>query len=327
MKFSKTLKLILSAGLMSYAAVSSVSIAQAQNKFVSMGTGGVTGVYYAAGGAICRIANREAAANGFRCSVESTGGSVFNVNTLKAGELDFGFAQSDVAYGAYKGEGNFEGKAFEELRSLFSLHAEPLTFVTHPDANIKNFDDLKGKRFNVGNPGSGQRASMDEYLSEVGIDISYFGLASELRPDEHGGALCDKKIDGFVYSVGHPSANIQDPASTCGAKLISLENATVDKLVEERPYYAKATIPGGLYQNNPDDINTYGVLATVVTTVNVDEDTVYKLVKTVFENLDDFKNLHPALASLEKEDMVNNGLTAPFHPGAEKYFKEVGLLP
>lgn len=327
-RLSKKLKLGLSAaGLMAYAVAGSAPVAQAQNKFVSMGTGGVTGVYYAAGGAVCRIANREAAINGFRCSVESTGGSVFNVNTLKAGELDFAFAQSDVAYAAYHGEGNFEGAAMEELRSLFSLHPEPLTLVTHPEANINNFDDLKGKRFNVGNPGSGQRASMDEYLAEVGLDLSYFGLASELRPDEHGGALCDKKIDAFAYTVGHPSANIQDPASTCAAKLISFEGPVVDKLVEERPFYAKAVIPGGLYQNNPDDIHTYGVLATVVTSSALEEDTVYKLVKTVFENLDDIKNLHPALANLKKEDMVQNGLTAPYHPGAERYYKEVGLLP
>lgn len=325
--FHKKLKLSLTAGLMACATFSMpVAQAQAQN-FVSFGTGGVTGVYYAAGGAICRIANNYAAENGFRCSVESTGGSVFNVNTIKAGELDFALAQSDVGYAAYGGHGNFEGQAIDELRSLFSLHAEPLTFVTHPDANIKTFDDLQGKRFNVGNPGSGQRASMEEYLKELGLDLSYFGLASELRPDEQGSALCDKKIDGFVYSVGHPSANIQDPTSTCQAKLLSIDGPAVDKLVDKSPYYAKAVIPGGLYMNNPDDTHTYGVLATVVSSVRVDDDTVYKLVKTVFENLDEFKKLHPALATLEKEDMIKNGLSAPLHPGAEKYYKEVGLLP
>lgn len=325
--FHKKLKQGLTAGFMAYA-VFVVPVAQAQaQKFVSMGTGGVTGVYYAAGGAICRIANSFAAENGFRCSVESTGGSVFNVNTIKAGELDFAFAQSDVGFAAYGGHGNFEGGAIDELRSLFSLHAEPLTFVTHPDANIKTFDDLQGKRFNVGNPGSGQRASMEEYLKEMALDFSYFALASELRPDEQGSALCDKKIDGFVFSVGHPSANIQDPTSTCQAKLISIDGPAVDRLVDERPYYAKAVIPGGLYMNNPDDIHTYGVLATVVSSSRIDDDTVYKLVKTVFENLDDFKKLHPALATLKKEEMVKNGLSAPLHPGAEKYYKEVALLP
>lgn len=326
-KLNQKLKLALSAGLMAYA-VCSAPVAQAQaQKFVSLGTGGVTGVYYAAGGAICRIANRQATENGFRCSVESTGGSVFNVNTIQAGELDFAFAQSDVGFAAYGGHGQFEGAAIEELRSLFSLHAEPLTFVTHPDSNIKTFDDLKGKRFNVGNPGSGQRASMEEYLNELKLDLTYFGLASELRPDEHGTALCDKKIDGFVYSVGHPSANIQDPTSTCQAKLMSIDGPAVDKLVDENSYYARAVIPGGLYANNPDDTHTYGVLATVLSSTRVDEDTVYKLVKTVFENLEDFKQLHPALATLEKESMVKDGLTAPLHPGAEKYYKEVGLLP
>ena len=320
-------KLSLAAGAVAMASAFMVpSAVMAQQKFVSIGTGGVTGVYYAAGGAICRLVNKDRADHGLRCSVESTGASVFNVNTIKAGELDLGFAQSDVAYNAYNGEANFKDNKYEGLRSVFSLHPEPLTVLTRKEANIKTFDDLKGKRFNVGNPGSGTRASIEQYMQEKGVDNSFFALASELRPDEHGTALCDGKIDGFIFAVGHPSANIQDPTATCNAKLMPMEGPIVDKIVDEKPYYAKVEIPGGLYNGNPDPTPTYGVVATVVTSAKVSDDVIYTVVKTVFENFDELKQLHPALANLSKEEMVKNGLSAPLHPGAEKYYKEVGLI-
>ena len=195
--------------------------AQAQQKFITVGTGGVTGVYYAAGGALCRLVNKDRAKHGIRCSVESTGGSVFNINTLKAGELDLGFAQSDVQFNATKGLGPFkDGGAYGDLRAVFSVHPEPFTVVARKEANIKTFADLKGKRFNVGNPGSGTRSSMEELLGALGWKLGDFSLASELKADEHGAAVCDGKIDGFFYGVGHPSANIQDPTTSCGAKLV-----------------------------------------------------------------------------------------------------------
>lgn len=324
--FGKHLAISAGAAAM-FAALMAPLPAAAQQKFVSIGTGGVTGVYYAAGGAICRLVNKDRADHGIRCSVESTGGSVFNVNTIKAGELDLGVVQSDVGYNAYNGEGQFkEAGKFEKLRSVFSLHPEPFTVVARKEANISSFDDFKGKRFNVGNPGSGTRASMEQLLAAQDRDLSFFSLASELRPDEHGSALCDGKIDGFFYGVGHPSANIQDPTTSCGAQLVSLTGPAVDKLVDTYPYYAKVAIPAGLYPNNDKETNTYGVLATFVTSADVPDEMVYTVVKAVFENFEDFKKLHPAFGLLEKQDMVKNGLSAPLHPGAEKYFKEKGLL-
>ncbi len=310
----------LAAGMASAPAV-------AQQKFVTIGTGGVTGVYYAAGGAICRLMNKDRAKHGIRCSVESTGGSVFNVNTIKAGELDFGVAQSDVQYNATKGEKQFaKDGPFTELRSVFSVHPEPMTVVARKEANIKKFEDFKGKRFNIGNPGSGTRASMEELLTALGMTTSDFSLASELKADEHGAALCDNKIDGFFYGVGHPAANIQDPITTCGAKLVPLTGPAIDKLVAGAPYYAKVNIPGGLYAGNPDPTPTYGVLATFVTSSKVPDETVYQLVKAMFDNFDDFKKLHPAFAHLDPKDMIKNGNSAPMHPGAAKYYKEKGWM-
>jgi TRAP transporter TAXI family solute receptor len=302
-------------------------VAQAQQKYITIGTGGVTGVYYAAGGAICRLVNKDRKQHGIRCSVESTGGSVFNVNTIKAGELDMGVAQSDVQYNAVKGAANFkDAGAYGDLRAVFSLHPEPFTVVARKEANAKSFADFKGKRFNVGNPGSGTRASMEELLAAMSWKMSDFALASELKADEHGPALCDGKIDAFFYAVGHPSANIQDPTTTCGAKLVSLTGPAIDKLVKEKPYYAYANIPGGLYPNNPQETMTYGVLATFVSSSKVPPEQIYAVVKAVFDNFDEFKKLHPALANLKAEDMIKNGLSAPLHDGAIKYYKEKGWL-
>jgi uncharacterized protein len=300
--------------------------AQAQQKFMTIGTGGVTGVYYAAGGAICRLVNKDRAKHGIRCSVESTGGSVFNINTIKAGELDMGVAQSDVHYNSARGEGQFKDGPFRELRAVMSLHPEPFTVLARKEANVKSFADFKGKRFNVGNPGSGTRASMEELLAAMGWRMADFALASELKADEHGPALCDGKIDGFFYGVGHPSANIQDPTTVCGAKLVSLTGAAVDKLVKEKPYYGYATIPGGLYPNNPQETRTFGVLATLVSSSKVPNESVYAVVKAVFDNFDEFKKLHPALAVLDPKNMVKDGLSAPLHDGALKYYKEKGWV-
>jgi uncharacterized protein len=300
--------------------------AQAQQKFVTIGTGGVTGVYYAVGGAICRLVNKDRKQHGIRCSVESTGGSAFNVNAIKAGELDFGLAQSDVQYNAYKGLGAFKDNAFPELRAVFSVHPEPFTVLARKEANVSTFDELKGKRVNVGNPGSGTRNSMEELLVALGWKLSDFSLASELKADEHGPALCDNKIDAFFYGVGHPSANIQDPTTTCGARLVSIKGQAIDKLLADKPYYAKATIAGGLYNNNPNPTETYGVLATLVTSAKVPDETVYQIVKATFDNFNEFKSLHPAFANLDPAKMVKDGNSAPLHSGAEKYYKEKGWL-
>ena len=322
----KSLTQVLSMAAVAAAVVASAPAA-AQQKFVTIGTGGVTGVYYAAGGAICRLMNKDRAKHHIRCSVESTGGSVYNINTIRAGELDFGVAQSDWQYHAVNGTKVFEKDgAFKDLRAVFSIHPEPFTVVARKEANVTKFEDFKGKRFNVGNPGSGTRASLDELLNALGMKITDFSLASELKADEHGAALCDNKIDGFFYGVGHPSANIQDPTTTCGAKLVSLTGPAIDKLVASAPYYAYAEIPGGMYNNNPQPTKTYGVLATFVTSAKVPDEVVYQMVKAVFDNFDDFKKLHPAFAHLDPKKMVKDGLSAPIHPGAMKYYKEKGWL-
>ena len=304
----------------------SVTPASAQGSFITIGTGGVTGVYYPTGGSICRLVNKDRKTHGIRCSVESTGGSVYNLNTIRAGELDMGVAQSDWQYHAYNGTSKFKEKgANKDLRAVFSVHPEPFTVVARADAGIKDFKDLKGKRVNIGNPGSGQRGTMEVLMEALGWTKADFSLASELKSAEQSKALCDNKIDAMVFTVGHPSGSIKEATTTCDTVLVSVTGAEVDKLVAENDYYRTATIPGGMYRGNDSDVKTFGVGATFVSSTNTPEETVYQVVKAVFDNFDTFKKLHPAFNNLKKEEMIKDGLSAPLHDGAKRYYKEAKL--
>lgn len=313
-------------GLGAVVAAAFMAPAAMAQEFITIGTGGVTGVYYPTGGAICRLVNKGRKEHGIRCSVESTGGSVYNINTIREGELEFGVVQSDWQYHAYNGTSQFEGQQFEGLRAVFSLHPEPFTVVARADAGVETFEDTKGKRVNVGNPGSGSRGTMEVLLEAMGWTMDDFSMATELKPAEQAAALCDNQIDVMTYTVGHPSGAIQEATTSCDAVLVDVEGEAVDKLIEENPFYRKAVIPGGMYRGNDEDTNTFGVGATLVTSADVSEDAVYTLVKAVFDDFEDFKQLHPAFANLTPEEMVSESISVPLHPGAEKYYKEQGWI-
>ena len=319
------LALGVAAGLMLAGATGPTAAAEQQ--FVSIGTGGVTGVYYPTGGAICRLVNKGRKEHGVRCSVESTGGSVYNLNTIRQGELDFGVAQSDWQYHAYNGTSKFEDQGpYENLRAVFSVHPEPFTVVARADSGISSFADLEGKRVNIGNPGSGQRGTMEVVMGALGWDKSTFALASELKSAEQSQALCDNKIDAMIFTVGHPSGSIKEATTSCDSVLVPVTGAEIDKLVGDNDYYRHATIPGGMYRGSDDDTETFGVGATFVSSTDVPDEVVYVIVKAVFENFDQFKKLHPAFANLKPEEMIKDGLSAPLHDGAAKYYKEKGWM-
>lgn len=298
----------------------------ADTTFMSIGTGGVTGVYYPTGGAICRLVNKNRKEHGIRCAVESTGGSIYNINTIKAGELEFGVAQSDWQFHAFNGTSKFEGKQFKDIRAVMSVHPEPFTVLAAKDSGIKTFEDIKGKRVNIGNPGSGQRATMEVVMKAFGMKKEDFSLATEYKGSEMAKQLCDGNIDVMIYTVGHPSAAIKEAMTTCSPVLVPVTGAPIDKLVADNPFYRKATIPAALYAGTEKDIETFGVGATLVTSAKVPEKVVYTTAKAVMENIDDFKKLHPAFANLDPKQMVKDGLSAPLHKGAEKAYKELGLM-
>jgi len=322
-KLSGHVKVIVSALLLG----SFQSIANAKVEYVAIGTGGLSGVYYPTGGAICYLVNQMNKSGNIRCEIKSTPGSIYNLNALKNKDIDIAVAQSDWQYHFYNGSSLFEKQGkFKNLRTLFSVHSEPFTVLAREDANINSFEDIKGKRINIGVANSGQRATMDVLFKIYDWNESDFSALTALRPSEQAQALCDKKIDAIVYVVGHPNSSIKEASSACHTKLVNVKGPKISELINSYSYYDTASIPGGMYRSNPDKTETFGVGATIVTTADLPEFVAYEMVKTVFENHQKFIQLHPSFKDLTKQDMVSQYLSAPLHPGALRYFKEVGLI-
>lgn len=302
--------------------------AQEETHFVSIGSGGATGVYYPAGGAICRLVNVGRRTHGIRCSVESTLGSAYNIDALRKGDLDFAIAQSDVQFAAVNGLAPFDGHSpFSDLRLVFGLHTEAFSVLARADAGVHNFDDLKGKRVNIGNPGSGQRVTLERLLKVKGWTNDDFIEVMELTSSEQSKALCDNQIDAIVFMVGHPNASIKEAATNCDVVLVNVMGHDVHKLIDSSPYFRIANIPGEMYTGSKAQVQTFEVGAALMTTSKTPDVVVYEMVKAVFEHIDDLRHMHAALEHLDVKHMANPGLSAaPLHPGALKYFKEVGLV-
>lgn len=298
-----------------------------QAEEIAIGTASRAGVYFQVGQAICRLLNAETAQHGVVCKALPTDGSIDNLRQIRAAKRQLGIVQSDWQYHAVNGTGTFEAVGSDtDLRALFSVHGESFTVVARRDAGIESFDDLKGKRVNIGNPGSGQRATLEVLMAAKGWDKNVFSLANELSASEQSLALCHDRVQAMVYVVGHPNASVAQAVNLCDAFIVPVTGPVVDRLLADNPYYARAQVPGGAYKGNPKPVGTFGVKATVVASTKLSPDTAYLLVKTVFENLDDFKKQHPAFANLEAADMIKDGLSAPLHDGALRYYREKGWL-
>ena len=301
----------------------SASHSEVEKRFITIGTGGVTGVYYPTGGAICRLVNKGRKEHGVRCSVESTGGSVYNTRTIREGELDFGVVQSDVQSAAMEGVRAFkDDKPYTDLRAVFSVHSEPMHVMAREDSKITSVADMKGKRVNIGNPGSGTSVLAGVLMEAAGVTTADFALAAELKSSEQAAALCDGKIDAAIWAAGLPNGSTMEATSTCDINILDLTTSGTEKVLADNPAYAAATIPGGLYPGNTEDIASWGPKATFVADAKTPDEVVYVLVKSIFENFEDFKKLHPAFKTLKEENMIKDGLSAPLHPGAIKYYKE-----
>lgn len=324
--FKKLFKITaLTASFIAASAFSSVSVFASDDDTVVLGTASITGKYHLLGKTIKDLV--EDADAPVRLDVRSSGGSVFNIKAIRQGEFDVAIAQSDWQFHGYNGSSKFESDgAFKDLRALFSAHGEAFALVVSPASGIKTLDDLKGKRFNLGNPGSGSRSTTDALLSALGWNRTVFSTISELTPKEMSSYLCDGNSDAFTYVIGHPAGTIEEAVATCQAVLIDVNGPAVDGLIASAPYYSKAVIPGGTYGNNPEDIETFALKATVITSAALGDDQAYHIVKSVFENLDELIETDRAFSQLDKAEMVKAGLSVPLHPGALKYYKEAGLI-
>jgi len=294
---------------------------------VTIGTGGVTGVYYPTGGAICRLVNKSRSEHGIRCATESTSGSVGNLEQMADKDINFGIAQSDWLYHAYNGSSKFtKAGPDQNLRVVFALHPEPFTVVARADSGIKTIDDIKGKKVNMGEAGTGQRGALETLMKAKGWTAKDFALATELKASAQASALCAGEIDVMIYMVGHPNGAVKEATTSCDSVLVDVTGAVIDQVVSDNNYYQYETIPGGLYRGNETATKSFGVESILVASVDTSEEVVFEVVKAVFENFDTFRKLHPAFANLEKEQMVQTGGGVPFHPGAMKYFKQAGLI-
>jgi TRAP transporter TAXI family solute receptor len=299
----------------------------AELQVITIGTGGIGGLYYPTGSAICRMVNRSQRQSDLLCTAYSTDGSVFNLKAIRAHELDMGIVQSDWQYHAFNGSSEFRKQGPDkDLRAVFSLYDEPFTVVARTSSGIRTFDGLKGKRINIGNPGSGQRATMEVLMAAKGWTRDDFSLSTELGPAEQAEAMCDNKIDAIIFIAGHPNQSILEATTACDAVIVPVTGPAVDKLVRDNSYYIHSIIRGGMYRGNPGDVKTFGVKATLVSSSRIPEEKIYRVVKSVFDNLDEFRSLHWAFTDLVPRTMISDGNSAPLHPGAERYFRELGLL-
>ena len=303
---------------------------QAKTYFVTIGSGDVTGVYFPTGLTIAKMVNEKRNMYGIRATVESTRGSVFNVNALMAGYLEFGLVQSDKQYQAVKGHAEWAKKGPQnELRALFSLHHESVNLIAAIDAGIKKIADLKDKRVNLGNPGSGQNQNSIDALQAVGLNPRTDVYPETVKASEAPRLLQDNRIDAFFCTVGHPSDTLQ--IATSGdrkVRFIAVTGPGIDRMIDEKHYYATTTVPvRQFYQGSEDlvDVKTFSVIATLCTSTRVPAEVVYIITKEVLDNFEEFKRQHPAYVTLSKESILK-GLIAPFHPGAIKYFTEVGMM-
>ncbi len=303
---------------------------QAETVFVTIGSGDFSGVYFPTGLIIAKMINNRRNVYGFRATVESTRGSVFNLNAIMAGYLEFGLAQSDIQYQAVMGLAEWEKEGPQaDLRAVFSIHHESVCLVAAVDAGIYAITDLKGKKVNLGNPGSGQYQNSIDALQAVGLNPKSDIYAERVKAAEAPVLLQDKRIDAFFCTVGHPSEILQN--ATAGqrkVRFIPITGFGIDQIVADKNYYSQTTVPVAQFYpgaENPVEVKTFGVIATLCTSSRIPDHVVYTITKELFENLAEFKRQHPAFVDLAKENMLK-GLTAPLHPGAIKYFKEVGLM-
>ena len=293
---------------------------------IFIGAASPTGVYHAVGGAVCRQINKSRRKHGVYCFVETTNGSIDNLQALRAGEFEFGVVQSDWQSRAYHGTGIFEDYGpFKNLRAVFAVHSESFILLARKDAGIKSFADLRGKRVNVGPAGSAGRATMDILIDAFGFSASDFTLSFGAHGHHVARALCNGRLDAIVYFLGHPNEDVDSATALCGAVLVEISGDPVTKLMEDNPFYREAVIPGGLYPGNPVDVKTFGAVATVVTVAETPDDVVRKMVRAVFNNIESFRELHPAFVLLEKQDMAAAEMGAPLHPAAADYYKNEGM--
>ncbi|HEY0335957.1 MAG TPA: TAXI family TRAP transporter solute-binding subunit [Burkholderiales bacterium] len=295
---------------------------------VVIGTGRPGGVYFPLGDSVCRMFNLDLPHRGLGCAANLSRGPVANIESLRARRVDIAIVQSDVLADAIRGEGPFASRGPDTgLRVLFTGQTEAFTIVARRELGIRRAPELRGKRINLGSPGSGERVSMERVMAALGFAPTDFAAARELPLAEQHDALCANELDAIVFTVRHPNGLVDDVVRTCRGVLVDVSGPPIDRLLSGHPEYGRFVIPGNTYISNPEDVATLGVWTAIITTTRLSDTVAYEITKAVFENIDDFRRLHPDFATLVPQDMVPGALNAPIHPGAVRYYRERGWLP
>jgi hypothetical protein len=326
MPFRQWLRLAAAIMASALAGCMAVSVALAPTP-ITLATGTPGGIYHPVGNAICRMFNLADEHQATPCVAVSSDGSVANIRRIESGESTFGLSQTDVAYGAFHGEGPFAAAGPDpKLRMLIALYPEAFTVVARADTGIRDFRDLRGKRVGIGRSGAGYTFTRDVVLASYGWAISDPERVVELGPAEQNQALCSNQVDAIIFEAGHPNGLTQEATTGCRSRLVRVTGPPIDRLLAAHPYYVGTVIPGGMYAGNPGDVLTIGTQAVLVTSSDQPDELAYAVVKAVFENFADFRRLHPALSTLKVRDMVPSEAVLPIHPGALRYYREAGLI-
>lgn len=299
----------------------------ASEPITTIGTGGINGVYYSTGGAIAKMFNLKRQEFGGWMANQATKGSVENIEAVYVGEVDFGISQGNFLFDAANDEGLYAGQSKKDLRAVLGLYIEDLTIVAAIDAGINTTADLKGKRVNIGVSGSSTALTARAVLPELGIEAGDLTLLN-YPTYEASERLQSNDIDAYFYTVGHPNLSVME--ATKGERkihIIPLDRTVIDEVAARRAYLVADKINPEYYDELEDKrlIPTIGVKAILFTRAAMDEEIVYRVVKQVMDNLDLFRQQHPALADLNRME-ISQGLIVPLHPGAERYFRDVGLV-
>lgn len=292
----------------------------AQKTNLILATGGTSGTYYPFGGAMAQIFNTKI--ENMNVTAQATGASVENCKLLGKNEAELAILQNDMLDYAYNGTEAFKEGKIDNLRGIAILYPEIVQIVA--SEGITTVEDLNGKKVSVGAPGSGVEANARQILEAA--DLTYDDMSvSYLSFSESADAYKDKHIDSFFVTSGIPNASIQDISAQNPVSLVSLSDEAIKSLVEKYPFFVEYTIPANTYNGQTSDVKTVAVMATLATNAEASEDVIYNITKALFDNQAELASAHAKGAELSLEEAIN-GISIPLHPGAEKYFKEAGLI-
>ncbi|WZL74406.1 TAXI family TRAP transporter solute-binding subunit [Clostridiaceae bacterium 35-E11] len=295
-------------------------------QYVTIVTGSTGGTYYPVGTIFSTLWNEKLGDQGVVASVQSSGGSVENLNMLKSGEAQLGIAMANLTLFAHEGEGKFEGNQFEDVRFVTALWPDVTQFVVTEGSGINSISDFKGQKINVGGAGSGTEYSCKLIFEHVG-GLTFDDVNTEhLGYFEASSAMQNGQLDGMNAEGGLPTSAVSEIfASKTPVKMLEFSDADYEKLHKIAPYYGQFTVPGGLYSKLDKDVKTVGIKSALIASADLDEDLVYELVKSIYESYDEIASSHKALEFVKLEEAIKGLPPVPLHPGAVRYYQEKGI--